>query len=92
MRVTVRLFALARQRAGLSEVTIDLEGEANVGGLRKALGDRYPELLPILPSLLFAVDNEYATDEMTILSDSEVAAIPPVSGGTFFFQALDGDE
>ena len=92
VRVTVRLFAIARQRAGLTEVTIDLEGEANVGELRKALGDRYPELLPILPSLLIAVDNEYATDDMTIPSGSEVAAIPPVSGGRFFFQATDRDE
>lgn len=86
MRVTVRLFALARQRVGRPEVTIDLEGAATVGDLRRALAKGYPELAPILSNLLFAVATEYADDTTPIPPGAEVAAIPPVSGGRFLLK------
>ncbi len=84
MQVTVRLFALARQRAGRPEIVVDLEGPATVGALRSVLGAAYPELAAMIPSLMFAVENEYATDDTPIAPGAEVAAIPPVSGGTSF--------
>jgi molybdopterin converting factor subunit 1 len=82
VQVTVRLFALARQRAGRPEVTLDLPEPATVGALKRALADVYPELAPIVPSLLIAVAAEYAHDDLAIAPGAEVAAIPPVSGGS----------
>ena len=84
MQVTVRLFALARQTVGRPEVTIEVAGAATVGDLRAALAEAYPELALILPSLMFAVAAEYADDTTAIPSGAEVAAIPPVSGGSSF--------
>lgn len=81
MQVTVRLFALARQRVGRPELTLELFEGATVADLKRALGERVPGLSPLLPILLFAVAAEYAGDETPIPAGAEVAAIPPVSGG-----------
>ncbi len=82
MRVTVRLFAVARQRAGRPEVTLDLPEPATVGSLKRALAAGYPELAPLVPGLMIAVAAEYAPDDTPIYPGAEVAAIPPVSGGS----------
>jgi molybdopterin synthase sulfur carrier subunit len=81
VRVEVRLFAVARQRAGRDSLVVELPEGANVADLKRAIGATCPELAPILPSLLFAVENDYAADDRTIPTGAEVAAIPPVSGG-----------
>lgn len=81
MRVTVLLFAGARQRAGSPAVGLDLPEPATVADLRRALAAAYPALAPMLPSLRFAIDGEYATDADPIAPGRELAAIPPVSGG-----------
>ena len=82
MKVSVRLFAVARQRAGRPEVTLELPDPVTVGALRRALAADFPELAPLVPNLMIAVAAEYATDEATIPPGAEVAAIPPVSGGS----------
>jgi molybdopterin converting factor small subunit len=81
VRVKVRLFALARQRAGRAEVTVDVAEPATVGRLKEALAT-VPELAPLVPQMLIAIDADYAGDEeRPIPPGAEVAAIPPVSGG-----------
>ena len=83
MRLTVRLFAVARQRAGRAEVVLDLPEPATVVDLKRALAEDCPALASLLPNLRFAVDAEYALDDHTAIPPgAEVAAIPPVSGGT----------
>ena len=62
MEVTVRLFALAKERAGQSEITIDLAHGSTVSDVRKALADRLPALAPLIPTALIALDEEYASD------------------------------
>ncbi len=81
MRLEVRLFALARQRAGGPTLTVDLPEPACVADLRAALASACPDLAPMLPNLMIAVDAEYAADDRPIRPGAEVAAIPPVSGG-----------
>lgn len=81
MQVTVRLFALARQKLGRLEVVIDVPEPATVGSLKQALAAAYPDLAPLIPSLMIAVSAEYADDATPIPPGAEVAAIPPVSGG-----------
>jgi molybdopterin converting factor subunit 1 len=80
-RVRVRLFALARERAGRAELDIDLPDRATVGDLRRALTEHHPSLSSLLPSAMVAVDAEYASDDRELSSASDVAIIPPVSGG-----------
>jgi molybdenum cofactor cytidylyltransferase len=81
MKVTVRLFALAKERAGGSELTIELSPGSTVADLRTALADRLPTLAPLMSSTLIAVDEEYASDGTAISPGSRLAVIPPVSGG-----------
>lgn len=81
MRVEVRLFAVARQRAGQPSIAVDLPDGATVADLKRALAAGHPELAPLVPSLMIALDADYAPDDRPISPGAEVAAIPPVSGG-----------
>ncbi|MDB5350231.1 MAG: molybdopterin converting factor, subunit 1 [Planctomycetota bacterium] len=82
MRIEVRLFAVARQRVGSPTLTIDLPELATVADLRHALAASAPSLADLLPKLMIAVDSEYADDDRKLSTYSEVAVIPPVSGGS----------
>ena len=76
MRITVRLFAGLRERAGAAER--ELEGVARVGEVWPALGlGDEPE------GLLYAVNRRYTDPEHELADGDEVALIPPVSGGAF---------
>ncbi len=76
MEVTVRLFAMLRQRAGRDEVVLDLPDGAKVDDALAALGD-LAEGLP----LVMAVNREYAPGHQVLVAGDELALIPPVSGG-----------
>jgi molybdenum cofactor cytidylyltransferase len=82
MTVRVRLFALARERAGRPEVEVELAPPATVGDLRAALAARFPRLGPLCAGAMISVDEEYATDATPVTSASRLALIPPVSGGS----------
>ena len=82
MRSRIRLFAVARQRAGLSAVEVDLPDRSTVADLKAALRAQVPILAPILDSARFSVDAEYADDATPIPPGSDLALIPPVSGGS----------
>ena len=79
--LTVRLFAIAKERAGRAEIKIDLPLPATVADLRLVLAMQHPELALLAPSVSVAVDSEYANDSTLILPGAQVALIPPVSGG-----------
>ena len=81
MRITVRLFARARDLAGGPTVVVELPESANVFDLRAALLQLKPEFQPLAASLLVAVGGEYASDSVTISPGADVAVFPPVSGG-----------
>jgi molybdopterin converting factor subunit 1 len=76
MEVTVRLFAMLRERAGAKELTLELPEGARV---KDALGELEP-LARGLP-LVMAVNREYAPEEQPLDPGDELALIPPVSGG-----------
>jgi molybdopterin converting factor subunit 1 len=81
MKVRVKLFAAARELAGRHELEIQVEAPATVGAVRRAVLQSCPALATILPHCLWAVDARYASDDDGVLETSEVALIPPVSGG-----------
>jgi molybdopterin converting factor small subunit len=60
------------------------DSAATVAGLRTAISLRFPKLAAFIEEshARFAVDQDYADEESTeIKATSEVAVIPPVSGG-----------
>jgi molybdenum cofactor cytidylyltransferase len=81
MKMRVRLFAMAKDRVGQPEICIELSSAATVADLRAALRAHSPELGPLWSGALIAVDEEYASDDVPIAPDSQLAVIPPVSGG-----------
>ncbi|MDQ4019397.1 MAG: molybdenum cofactor biosynthesis protein MoaE [Actinomycetota bacterium] len=78
MRVSVRLFAGLRERAGEAERTVELREGARLADVWPALNlGREPE------GLLYAVNKAYADPDRPLADGDEVALIPPVSGGSF---------
>jgi molybdopterin converting factor subunit 1 len=80
MRVTVRLFAGLRERAGAAEHELELAAGATAADVWPALAGRLgkrPE------GVLVAVNKRYVSDDASLSDGDEVALIPPVSGGAF---------
>jgi MoaE-MoaD fusion protein len=82
MTVTVRLFAILRERAGRDSIEIELPEDATVGDAFERLADApgLGELVERLP-LRMAVNREYAGEGTAIAPGDELALIPPISGG-----------
>jgi molybdopterin converting factor subunit 1 len=81
MKVRVKLFAVAKELAGCDELSVELPENATIRDLRGAIVTFSPPLARIVPHALWAVGAEYANDDTTLNEKSEVALIPPVSGG-----------
>jgi molybdopterin synthase catalytic subunit len=76
VRVTVRLFAALRERAGTGRRELDLPDGSTVGDVFAALG------IGAEPAgLAYAVNQEYAERTAPLADGDEIALIPPVSGG-----------
>jgi molybdopterin synthase catalytic subunit len=83
MKVTVRLFAGLRERAGAGRRELELPEGATVADVWPAL-----DLGEEPGGLVYAVNRSY-TEQDAVLSDGdEIGLIPPVSGGAF---RLSGD-
>lgn len=81
MIVHVQLFAGARDRVGQGTVSLEMPDDATVQLLRRRLAEALPQLADLLPRTMIAVDQDYAADGVPLHPNSEVAVIPPVSGG-----------
>jgi molybdopterin synthase catalytic subunit len=77
MEVRVRLFAALRDRAGASEIELELPDGARVSDALAQLG-ALTDGVPVV----MAVNQEYADAAVTLRPGDEVALIPPVSGGS----------
>lgn len=76
VRVTVRLFAGLRERAGTGR--LELDGVERAGDVWDRLG------LGAEPGgLMYAVNRQYVGRDHAVADGDEVALIPPVSGGAF---------
>jgi len=76
MKVTVRLFAILRQRAGRDTLELDLPDGARVADALAEVDDLAGGL-----RLVMAVNREYAAADHPLAAGDELALIPPVSGG-----------
>ncbi|MGI8801193.1 MAG: molybdenum cofactor biosynthesis protein [Solirubrobacteraceae bacterium] len=81
MHVTVRLFAVLRERAGAGTLELSLDDGATVhdaiAELRRGPLRDLPEDAPFV----VAVGREYAPREQRLQPGDELALVPPVSGG-----------
>jgi molybdopterin converting factor subunit 1 len=81
MTVIVHLFGQVRDLAGTPSLEVPCEPGTTVGQLRDMLAQEVPGLGAILPRCAVAVNQDFAGDDIAVTADTEVAVIPPVSGG-----------
>lgn len=77
-QATVLYFASLRDAAGVASETV--EAQADLRALYEALRARHGFALP-RERLRVAVDGEFARWDQPVRAGSEIAFIPPVSGG-----------
>jgi molybdopterin synthase catalytic subunit len=80
MRLTVRLFAGLRERAGSDRVEVELPDGATVADLLAAMSSTAVGALAPR-SCVVALNRTYADPAAVIAPGDEVALVPPVSGG-----------
>lgn len=78
---SVLLFAAAKERVGQDVVRIELPDDASVADLRKRLSKEYPEIENLVARSFVAIDQEFAAEDRAVAEATEIALIPPVSGG-----------
>ena len=81
MQVTILLFASVAERAGARKLELQLEPGDSVATVRDRLVERFPQLRECVPTLLYALDENYVKDSSHVSDGATLALIPPVSGG-----------
>jgi molybdopterin converting factor subunit 1 len=81
MKVRLRMFAVLRERSGVSDTEIDLPDGATVAVAVGEVGRRFTTIAELLPKVGAAVNLSYAKPGTLLRDGDELALIPPVSGG-----------
>lgn len=81
MIVEVLLFAALREHAGQDRVRVALPEGARVATLRQAIAEQHPALASHLGAVRVAIDQRFGVDDDPLAEVTEIALIPPVSGG-----------
>lgn len=79
--VQVLFFGAARDEVGSTPVALQVDSPATVETAFAALTRKFSGLERFGRSLLFAINQEYATRDMPLAENDELAIFPPVSGG-----------
>ena len=82
--ITIRVlfFGAARDVVDQNPLSLSLDGAVTVSRAFQQLVERYRDLERFGRSLLFAVNEEYATLDTDLKDNDELAIFPPVSGGS----------
>ena len=88
MEITVRLFATLREHAGTRELTLDLSEGSTVADAIVALRGGVLAGLPERAPFVTALDREYVDEDERLHAGSELALVPPVSGGAATDEAV----
>jgi molybdopterin converting factor subunit 1 len=81
IKITALLFGQAREAIGTDQIELILEEPATVESAFHALKSQHPKLAAMERSLMFAINEEYATREQALSDNDRLAILPPVSGG-----------
>ncbi|MFC6322367.1 MoaD/ThiS family protein [Companilactobacillus baiquanensis] len=77
----VKLFSILAEEIG-STIDLSLNDGFYAKDVKDSIKKAYPDFSDILDQSLVAINEEYANDEAFKLADvTEIAIIPPVSGG-----------
>ncbi len=81
MTITVRFFAILREKAGTGETSLDLDESATAQTAVEMLTQRFSSLAEFMAKSAIAINREYAPLNAPLHDGDELALIPPVSGG-----------
>jgi molybdopterin converting factor small subunit len=81
MTIKLRMFAILRERSGISETELVLAEGATVFVAMEEVGRRFPKVADLLGRTAAAVNLSYARSGDPLRDGDELALIPPVSGG-----------
>lgn len=82
MRLTVLLFAAARDRAGANTLIIEVPDGSTAGDVLYACAAQQPALAALVPQLRVAVNQGFVGLDAVVPANAEVALLPPVQGGS----------
>jgi molybdopterin synthase catalytic subunit len=88
VNIRVLFFGAARDAVEANELDLAVDEPATVSSAFQSLKTRFSSLERFGRSLLFAVNQEYATPETELKENDELAVFPPVSGGSHDFFEL----
>ena len=86
--VTVLFFGATRDAVSANQIELSVDAPATVASAFRKLVERFAGLERFGRSLLFAVNQEYATPDTLLEENDELAVFPPVSGGSNDFFEL----
>jgi len=80
MKVTLLFFGVTTDLVGMTQTEFETSEGLTVSKFKTKLQEVYPSLAHI-ESYAIAVNESYASDDLTLKPNDIVAIIPPVSGG-----------
>jgi molybdopterin synthase sulfur carrier subunit len=81
MRIKILYFSSIKDKLKKSSEEINLNDDFTIKDLKNFLQEKYPEIKEILDKSMFAVNENYVTEDYKLKDGDLVALIPPVSGG-----------
>ena len=91
MRVTVRYFAVFRERLGRSDETLELPAGATAAAAIETLAKQHAPIAQLAGRFRIAVNQEMTDDARVLADGDELALIPPVAGGSGRHVVLTGE-
>ena len=79
--VSIKLFAVLRERLGADAAALEFEGPLTAGRLIALMRERHPDQARVLDQCKVAVNRVFCGPDQVINPGDEVALIPPIAGG-----------
>lgn len=79
--IQVLFFAHLRELSGQQKIALEISANTDISAFKKILVEKFPRLEPAMDTIIIAVNQQFAGDDVIIPDDAEVAIFPPVSGG-----------
>lgn len=81
MQITVKLFALMREKAGTDTIPLEVPVGGAVTQALATLVRQYPMLEPYMANMRLSLHMDFVDPNTTLVEGDELVLIPPVSGG-----------
>ena len=82
MKIHLLAFASAGDALGTTETELEIPDGSRISDLRERLDRDFPGMVPLWPRLAIAMDGRIVPPDTYLEEGSEVALLPPVSGGS----------